>query len=236
MVASSLKQTRIVSLILQHGMFKEDHLHQALEEAIRTGSTEILDLLLEHASGLSLLKPRDPDIRKSCLETALESDQLLTAVKLVKVIWKDENEESGAKIMAAQKVLCKACLRGRIDIVEELFSAGYIRDLDELDNDGNAPLVLAAAANQLIVAKSLVEKHCNVNVINGSRVTPLLASVMNGYVETCEWLISQDANVNAEDRDGRTPLIYAAANDLPQLVQSLFMEGRVLPTYIPYFL
>ena len=227
-IASSLKQTHLVSLIVQHKMYEGTHLYQALEEATRVGSSDIFDILIGHVSGVSLLKPRDQGTQKSCLDIALEGDQLLTAVKLLASIWKTENEDDPGKAVAAQRVLCKACLHGRIDIVEKLLSGGYICDIDELDNEGNAPLVLAASGNHLVVAKCLVENHGNVDVIDGNGLTPLLSSVMNGNTETSEWLISQDANVNAEDKTGRTPLIYAAMKDLPQLVHSLFMEGTSL--------
>lgn len=230
MIASSLKQTHLVSLILQHKMFEGSHLHHALEEAMRVGSTDIFDILIANASGVSLLKPRDQGTRKSCLDIALESDQIVAAVKLVAFVWKTENEDDPSRAVAAQRVLCKACLHGRIDIVEMLLSGGYIRDIDELDNEANAPLVLAASGNHLITAKCLLENHGNVDVIDGNGLTPLLASVMNGNIETSEWLISQDANVNAEDKAGRTPLIYAAIKDLPHLVHSLFMEGKLLHT------
>ena len=225
-LASSLKQTQIVALLLEHGMYQSTHLHQALTEASKVGSMDILDLLISNTHGLSLLKPREENATQSCLDIALENSHLMMAVKLLKVIWKSQSEDDSDKSMAAQQVLCEACLHGRIDITEELFSGGYINDVDTLDTSRNAPLVLAASKNQLIVAKYLVENQGNVNVVDGHGLTPLLASVMNKHAEISEWLISQDANVTVEDKDGRTPLIHAAANDMPQLVHSLFMEGN----------
>ena len=227
-IASTLKQTEIVSLILQHRMFEETHVYQAMEEAIRVGNTDVFDLLINHTPGLSLSMPNYKEAQQSCLHVALESNQLLTAVELVAIIWNSQNEDDPCKDTAAQQVLSKACLQGRVDVVEKLCTGGYVCDVDILDKDGNAPLVLAASKNQLIVAKYLVKNHASIDVVNDAGVTPLLASVMNGNVEISEWLIGQDANVDAEDKDGRTPLIYAASLGLTQLTHFLFMEGKLL--------
>lgn len=225
-VAASLKQVHVVALLLEHGKCVTGNLQDALKEASRVGCEEIIDSLLVSAFKPSSLQAGCEGTFGRCLDLALENGHLTVALKLVEFSWKTSSDGCSEGKEDARRVFCKACLQGRLDVAKELFGRGYVDNVDTLDSAGNAPLVSAASRNQLIVAKYIVENGGDVNIVDGDGYTALLSATKNAHTETSEWLISQDANVNVEDKDGRTPLLYSAASDLPQLVHSLFMEGK----------
>ena len=221
--ASSLQQPAIVSLLLDHDLFDDTHLQEALKEASRAGSVEIIDLILQVKARIPQLKCEETGGGKEFLEIALDNNHLAAAVRLLEMIW-EEGDDEEAKARVSRRILCNASLAGKIDIVEMLLQRGI--DVNIPDILGNVALVLAASKNNLVVAKRLVEHGANIDAIDANGLTPLIASAMHCHVETSEWLISQDANADAEDREGKTPLLHAVAHNLSQLVHSLFMEGN----------
>lgn len=57
----------------------------------------------------------------------------------------------------------------------------------------------------------LVKKqgHCDINLRNNKRQTPLALAVSESYTAMIELLIEHGADVNADDEDGDTPLHLA---------------------------
>lgn len=51
--------------------------------------------------------------------------------------------------------------------------------------------------------------HCDINLRNNKRQTPLALAVSEAYTGMIELLIEHGANVNADDEDGDTPLHLA---------------------------
>eukprot|EP00795_Rhopilema_esculentum_P014861 gene14861-5985_t len=223
--ASSLQQPAIVSLLLDHDLFDDTHLQEALKEASRAGSVEIIDLILQVKARIPQLKCEETGGGKEFLEMALDNNHLAAAVRLLEMIW-EEGDDEETKALVSRRILCNACQAGKIDIVEMLLQKGI--DVNIPDILGNVALVVAASKNNLVVAKRLVEHGAIIEAVDANGLTPLIASAMHCHVEISEWLISQDANADAEDREGKTPLLHAAAHNLSQLVHSLFMEGASL--------
>ena len=221
-LASSLQQPKIVSLLLDHKQYDKSVIHEALEAASRNGNTEIVQSLLSCNVEILAPNPGVEDRGTKLITIALENHYLPTAMQLLKAASvKGHLEERET----SQRILCEASRMGKLDIVKELLEMDIISNLNELDSVGNTPLVCAAKKNRLVIAKHLVESEATIDVTDKDGMTPLIAAAKHGHVETAEWLISQDANVDAEDCKGRTALIYAAARDLEQFVHTLFMEG-----------
>jgi ankyrin repeat protein len=81
----------------------------------------------------------------------------------------------------------------------------------------------AAKSGDLVKVKSLVKTDPDlVNSTNGwNNQTPLFAAVTNDRKDVAEFLLSNKADVNAQDKDGKTPLVMAASADHKDMAQLL---------------
>jgi len=82
------------------------------------------------------------------------------------------------------------------------------KEINNINNDGYSPLILACYRGNNEVAKMLIEKGADINYksVLGS---PLMACVVKSNNEIAKVLISKDANVNITDVNGMTALLYA---------------------------
>ena len=86
-------------------------------------------------------------------------------------------------------------------------------DLVNSINDNKAtPLILACYRNNEAVALYLIDKVNNINY-NSGMGTALMAAIMSGNKVIIEKLISKKADLDQQDIQGKTALIYAAFNN-----------------------
>jgi len=89
-------------------------------------------------------------------------------------------------------------------------------NIDVTDDDGNTPLMIAAAqyTKKDDIIRALIKEGANVNTAANDGRTPLMfAAYGNSNTDHLTVLIEEGADVNAADNDGRTPLMWAALND-----------------------
>ncbi|XP_064176792.1 fibronectin type 3 and ankyrin repeat domains 1 protein isoform X2 [Anguilla rostrata] len=129
------------------------------------------------------------------------------------------------KTSSGKDSLMLACFHGHLDIVKYLKECGA--SWTSRDRAGCTPLHWAADGGQLAVITHLLEDGCEVDVKDGvSHWTPLMrVSAVSGNVAVASLLIWAGADVNARDKDGKTPLMVAVLNNHEQLVQLLLEKG-----------
>ncbi len=84
-------------------------------------------------------------------------------------------------------------------------------DLQARDGNGNTPLHLTAAADNLAAVAILVEAGADVDAANNAGGTPLHASTGNDGAETLTALLAAGADINTGAGDHGTPLLHALA-------------------------
>jgi serine/threonine-protein phosphatase 6 regulatory ankyrin repeat subunit B len=118
--------------------------------------------------------------------------------------------EHSADVNATNKLgrtaLWCAALQDRADVVEVLLRAGG--DVNQADEDGDAPLSMAASAP---IAAMLIERGADVNATNRFGATALLYAAEGGCAGVVEALLRAGADVNKADEDGDAPLRVAAS-------------------------
>jgi ankyrin repeat protein len=145
---------------------------------------------------------------------------------------------------AVGEPLHEAAKKGDLDQINRLIEEGIT--VDSLDENNNTPLYIAVGQGHKDVAKLLILKGANVNVVCWRGYTPLhwaaaalggeselaellIAEGANidavGYKELAELLISKGANVNAIDNKGRTPLDWANYSRHKDLMELLIRHG-----------
>ena len=92
-------------------------------------------------------------------------------------------------------------------------------------------LHIAATLGQTEVVTLLLEAGADVNVAGGDEGTqPLSRAAWAGFPDTVKALIARGADLNAEDRSGRTALWYAAVTGRQDIVRILLDAGaKVTP-------
>ena len=100
---------------------------------------------------------------------------------------------------------------GRYLEAKERFTSKY--DINEIDEDGNTPLHIAAATNNDDIVLFLLVKGADPNLKNYQSQTPLHLAVLSGSTESARHLVSFGANLFARDADSVTPMEAGFARD-----------------------
>ena len=83
--------------------------------------------------------------------------------------------------------------------------------VNEPDERGFTPLIMAAYFDQLEILKSLLEKGARINDVDGAGNTALMGAVFKGYPEIVRYLLNKGASTQAKNINGANVMTYAAA-------------------------
>ncbi|KAG9346086.1 hypothetical protein JZ751_007904, partial [Albula glossodonta] len=121
--------------------------------------------------------------------------------------------------------LMLACFHGHLDIVKYLRECGA--PWTSRDRAGCTPLHWATDGGHLPVIAHMIQDGCEVDGRDSvSHWTPLMrVSAVGGNVAVASLLIKAGADVNARDKNGKTPLMVAVLNNHEKLVQLLLEKG-----------
>ncbi|EGG20490.1 12 days embryo spinal ganglion cDNA [Cavenderia fasciculata] len=86
--------------------------------------------------------------------------------------------------------------------------------LNKLDANQRGPAHWAADFNQVEVLTYLISKKVNVDQKDKYGITPLLAAVYEGHVESVALLVKSGASVKTEGPDGRTAVEAAESEPI----------------------
>ncbi|KAH1022745.1 hypothetical protein HUJ04_012093 [Dendroctonus ponderosae] len=100
--------------------------------------------------------------------------------------------------------------------------------IEQMDETGRTPLMLAAAEGHLGLIDLLLDKGSDLTKQDKDGLTPLCWACLRGKVQAAQSLVERGANINHHDRTGRTPLDLAAYNGNPTLVQFLLDRGAII--------
>ena len=129
-------------------------------------------------------------------------------------------------------VLMKASECGRTAIVEVLLKEGA--KIDEKDNEGRTALMWAALIGNEDIVDMLIAKGANqadlqsITTNKEKMIGELMCAAECGHLETVEYLIENNVDMDAKNDDGSTALIYAAANGQSEIVDILIRTGASL--------
>ena len=115
-----------------------------------------------------------------------------------------------------------------INEIQNLIDTGA--DVNEPDENGFTPLMIAANGRNPETVKALIKAGANVNSVFKYGETPLMQAVRGWCAnpEIVKILLNAGANVNVADEHGKTPLMYATEGLFiePETVKILLKAGR----------
>lgn len=97
-----------------------------------------------------------------------------------------------------------AALQGNIEAIRQHIKAGS--DLNEIDEYGSSPLIVAITFGKTEVARALIEAGANMEISNNEGATPLHLAALFCRTEIVEILLNNGADKNAKNNSGFTAL------------------------------
>jgi ankyrin repeat protein len=124
--------------------------------------------------------------------------------------------------------LMKALKKNNIALVAQLIAQGA--DVNELDENRDAPLVMAAYYGYNEIVRSLLEAGADVHAVDPSmRATALHAAAFAGRTEAARLLIAHHIDINKQGpNNGYTALHDAIWQDHTEIVKLLLSAGADL--------
>ena len=111
-------------------------------------------------------------------------------------------------------------------LTETLLSLNTTRAINLPDNMGNTPLIYAAQNGSVDNIRVLLKYKADPDYQNPANgFSALSAAAAAGQEKAAQMLVSNGANVNLRDNEGRTALFYAAANGQTSLIRQLLRMG-----------
>ena len=94
------------------------------------------------------------------------------------------------------------------------------------DKDGNSALILAASNGYDVDLRRLQAHKANPDAKNNFGVSALLVAARKGYTECVSVLLQrQEADLNIADKEGMTPLMWAAVGGHEAIAKALLDAG-----------
>lgn len=120
--------------------------------------------------------------------------------------------------------LIRASIIGEIDEVRDLREQGG--DINARGNNGITPLIGATEKGHENIVKYLLEQKCDVDACTiQDKFTALLLASLKNHGNIAKLLVDHGADVNWENTQGHSSLIFAVNNNNPSLVRSLVLNG-----------
>lgn len=97
--------------------------------------------------------------------------------------------------------------------------------VNEPDERGYPPIVMAAYHNQINVVDLLLKNQVNIDAVDPSGNTALMGTCFKGFEVVTEQLIKAGANLNAQNGNGSTAFAFACMFNHRELANLLLQYG-----------
>jgi len=180
----------------------------AFDYAARTGNVVLLKKLV--AKGV---KPTDNALLVATQGTRRET----TPLEAYKYLVEEVKLKPTFTTKSGENVLhFLAGKQNQTEIINYFLSKSV--DANQVNKDGNTPVMIAAGARETAVLEQLLPKVKNINLQNLKGESALTMAVRSGTPEAVALLLNKGADVNVKDKDGNNLGVY--------LVQSYRPAGR----------
>ncbi|OEY86899.1 hypothetical protein BIY23_00090 [Wolbachia pipientis] len=108
--------------------------------------------------------------------------------------------------------LHSAVKKNKSERISELIKNGCDINAKDPSSSDNTALHIASATGNLPIVKLLIEEgKADINVQNSYKDTPLILAINNKHFDVAQHLVEKDADINAANQNGNTPISYAVA-------------------------
>ena len=136
-------------------------------------------------------------------------------------------------VLAKDYDLHQAVMDNNKQLVDKLIRKGlYIDEIGSRKYGYGSPLHLAVRVGHLDIAKLLLKRGAQVDVLDPDDLTPLHNAAWNGNLEMTQLLLEAGADIEASTYDGDTPLKLAQNNDQAQVAEFIQAKLQTPPVNI----
>ena len=104
-------------------------------------------------------------------------------------------------------------------------SKNVVVNIDDRDEEGNTPLIVAAAFGRVRMIDLLIANGSDVTAENDEKCTALHLAAREGHADACAKLLDAGAKIDATDVGQWTPLIWACYKRRVESAETLLMRG-----------
>lgn len=180
----------------------------AFNYAARTGNVTLLKTLVEKGvkyNDYALIFAAQGSRRES---NTLETYKYLLENLKIKPTATSKNGETVLHFLATKS--------NQTEIINYFLAKGV--DANKADNEGNTPLMVAAAARETAVLEQLLPMIKNNNAQNSKGESALTMAVKSGTPEAVALLLGKGADVNVLDKEGNNLGFYLIQSYRPQMI------------------
>ena len=138
-------------------------------------------------------------------------------------------EDELIRILNDSFPLMKAVKEGKVDEIKRLLKIeAFKKNVNQQDEDGNTALLFAAEYGFEDILNLLIGTGADPNLPDFKKRTPLMTAAYRGKANIVTKLLEIDSlkkNINAQDKDGDTALIFAAKRGYDNILDLLLQEG-----------
>jgi ankyrin repeat protein len=124
-----------------------------------------------------------------------------------------------------QSLLTIAAIYGHLELVKCLLERKVKPSLGLRDKENEAVLICAAEHKHILIVQFMLEYGVDVNAVNAMNQNALVMACSKGHEEIANFLLLKQTILSQEDDSGYTAFLYAAANNLVQVVKLLISRG-----------
>ncbi|MFV5700094.1 ankyrin repeat domain-containing protein [Flavobacterium sp. ZT3R17] len=227
MAISSDKSLALSNYFATKGMSLKDvdnNGNTAFNYVAKTGNVPFLKTLLEKG-----VKYNDNALIFAAQGSRRESNTIETYKYLVE----DLKIKPTATSKSGETVLhFLASKSNQTEIINYFLAKGV--DVNKADNEGNTPLMVAAAAKETAALEQLLPIVKNNNTQNGKGESALTIAVKSGTPEAVALLLSKGADAKVTDKEGNNLAFYLIQSYKPQMGMGRGPEGANAPKQDPF--
>lgn len=130
--------------------------------------------------------------------------------------------------------MIRAVMKNDIGAIKRLIKQG--EDINESDENGSTPLLVASDYGYQKIIKYLIEE-CNVDIdkVDNDGDNPLMVASFKGHLNIVRYFVEEcKMDINHRNNDGETPLIQASAQGNLEVVKYLVEHGAKVNDRINY--
>jgi ankyrin repeat protein/uncharacterized caspase-like protein len=156
------------------------------------------------------------------LKAAIRAVQNQDLNNLRSIISKNNAILNGMEDSKGNTLLDIAVLKGTLEIVEYLVSAGA--NVNYRNSSDGTPLIIAIKNEKFDLIAYLLNQGANVNLASQFNDTPLHTAVGRGELEIVKLIVSHGADLNVKNNNKETPLLIALENNYSEIAEYLISK------------
>jgi ankyrin repeat protein/L-ascorbate metabolism protein UlaG (beta-lactamase superfamily) len=185
-----------------------------LFRAIRTRNAELVQILLDNGF--------DPVQKNAYDLTPIEHAIGMNSVEITNLL---VSKGADLKVSSTRlPLLHRAAVSQGVETLHFLLDRGF--DIDEKDEAGRTPLILAIEFGNMEAARALILRGADINLANSEGIVPMQIAVKKGSTDLIDLFIAKKADLAVvEGRTGKSMLHEAALRGNSAIVSKLLAAG-----------